>query len=234
MNTLQPVGIVAIGAFAPEGVLTNADLEKLVETSDEWILSRTGISTRHIAAADTATSDIAYQSALRALERARLTPDELDLIIVATITPDQPLPSTACLLQHRLGATHAAAFDLGAACTGFIYGLSVGAAMVGTGQYRNALVIGADLLSRVTDYTDRSVCVLLGDGSGAAVLQPVPEGRGILASYLRADGGGKSCLEIPAGGSRLPASPETLLHRQHYLHMNGAEVFKFAVRAIEA
>jgi 3-oxoacyl-[acyl-carrier-protein] synthase-3 len=233
MNTLQPVGIVAIGAFAPEGVLTNADLEKLVETSDAWILSRTGISTRHIADADTATSDIAYQSALLALERARLTPDALDLIIVATITPDQPLPSTACLLQHRLGATHAAAFDLGAACTGFIYGLSVGAAMVGTGQYRNALVIGADLLSRVTDYTDRSVCVLLGDGAGAAVLQPVPEGRGILASYLRADGGGKSCLEIPAGGSRLPASAETLRLRQHYLHMNGAEVFKFAVRAIE-
>lgn len=233
MNTIQPVGIVAIGAYAPPGLLTNADLEKIVETSDEWIRSRSGISVRHIADADTATSDVAYESAKLALERAKLTPAELDLIVVATITPDSPLPSTACLLQHRLGAVNAAAFDISAACTGFLYALSVASAQIATGAFRNALVLGVDCLSKITDYTDRRTCVLLGDGGGAAVLKAVPEGEGILSMYLRADGGGKELLEVPAGGSRMPASLETVQNGQHYLRMNGAEVYKFAVRVID-
>lgn len=233
MNTIQSVGIVAIGAYAPPGLLTNADLEKIVETSDEWIRSRSGISMRHIADADTATSDVAYESARLALERAKLTPAELDLIVVATITPDSPLPSTACLLQHRLGAVNAAAFDISAACTGFLYALSVASAQIATGAFRNALVLGVDCLSKITDYTDRRTCVLLGDGGGAAVLKAVPEGEGILSMYLRADGGGKELLEIPAGGSRIPTSLETVQQGQHYLRMNGAEVYKFAVRVID-
>jgi 3-oxoacyl-[acyl-carrier-protein] synthase-3 len=233
MRSVLPVGIVSVGASAPERVLTNFDLEKIVDTSDEWIRTRSGISSRHIADEGFATSDIAYPAAVTALERASLSPDDLDLIAVATITPDAPLPSTACLLQHRLGATSAAAYDVSAACSGFIYALSVASAQVATGQVRNALVLGVDTLSKVTDYTDRGTCVLLGDGGGAVVLRPVPEGRGFLSFYLRADGGGKELLQIPAGGSRLPASHETVDQRLHYLQMNGAEVYKFAVRAVE-
>ncbi|HEY3378338.1 MAG TPA: beta-ketoacyl-ACP synthase III [Armatimonadota bacterium] len=233
MKTVLPVGIVAIGAYAPPGIMTNFDLEKIVDTSDEWIRTRSGISTRHIAEPSVATSDIAYEGALLALQRANLAVEDVDLIIVATLTPDAPLPSTACLVQHKLGAMRAAAFDVSAACSGFIYALNVGSAMVATGQYRNALVIGVDLLSRVTDYTDRGTCVLLGDGGGAVVLQPVEEGRGFLSIYLRADGSGSDLLSIPAGGSRLPSSLETVENRQHFLRMNGAEVYRFAVRVIE-
>ena len=233
MRSVLPVGIVSVGAAAPPKVLTNFDLEKIVDTSDEWIRTRSGISSRHIADDDSGTCDIAYPAAVMALERAKLAAEDLDAIVVATITPDAPLPSTACLLQHRLGATNAAAYDVVAACTGFIYALSVASAQVATGQVRNALVLGVDTLSKVTDYTDRSTCVLLGDGGGAVVLKPVPEGRGLLSFYLRADGGGKELLQIPAGGSKLPASHETIDQRQHYLQMNGAEVYKFAVRAVE-
>lgn len=233
MKSVQPVGIVAIGGYAPPGVMTNFDLEKIVDTSDEWIRSRSGISVRHITDANTSTSDIAFPAAQLALERAQMSAEELDLIVMATVTGDQPLPSTSCFIQHRLGAVNAAVFDLMAACTGFVYALSTAAALVGVGQYRNALVIGADSLSKVTDYTDRSTCILLGDGAGAAVLRPVPEGHGFLSFYLRADGSGTDLLCIPSGGSRRPTSPETAVAREHYIRMSGNEVFKFAVRVIE-
>ena len=233
MQSILPVGIVSVGAYAPPDIMSNFDLEKIVDTSDEWIRTRSGISTRHIANAGTSTSDIALPAAQLALERAQLTPRKLDLLVLATVTPDQPLPSTACFLQHKLGATNAAAFDVMAACTGFVYALSVATAMVSCGQYRNALVIGADTLSKVTDYTDRSTCVLLGDGAGAVVLKPVQEGRGFLSFYLRADGSGTDLLHIPSGGSRRPTSQETVAAREHFIRMNGNEVFKFAVRVID-
>ena len=233
MSNTSSIGIASIGAYAPPNVLTNFDMEKLVDTSDEWIRTRSGIEKRHIAAPSMACSDLAYNAALPALERAGMTGEDLDLIIVATVTADTPLPSAACYLQNLLGANHAAVFDISAACTGFLYALNVGAAMVATGQYRNALVIGAEILSRFTDYTDRRLCVLLGDGAGAMVLKPVPEGRGFRSFYLRADGSNTQLLCTPAGGSRLPASIETVQNRQHYITMNGAEVFKFAVRVIE-
>lgn len=233
MNTMQPVGIVGVGAYAPPRLLTNFDLEKIVDTSDEWIRTRTGISTRHIAEADVATSDLALRAAQQALERAGMTPEEVDLIVLATITPDMPMPSTACFLQQKLGATRAAAFDLSAACSGFMYAMSVASAQIATGQFRNALVIGAETLSRFTDYTDRTTCVIFGDGAGAVVLKPVPEGRGILSTYLGADGSNAELLTIPAGGSRNPASLETVTGHMHCIHMSGNEVFKFAVRVIE-
>jgi 3-oxoacyl-(acyl-carrier-protein) synthase III len=196
-------------------------MEQIVDTSDEWIRTRSGICARHIAEPEMALSDLLLPAAQAALADVHLAAADVDLIVVASVTGDMPLPSTACLLQHRLGATHAAAFDIAAACTGFIYGLSVASSMVSTGQYRNALVLGGDLLSRITDNTDRGTCVLLGDGGGAAVLQPVPDGRGILSSYLRADGSGGDLLTIPAGGSRRPTSMETVAQREHYLRMNG-------------
>ncbi|HOF86585.1 MAG TPA: beta-ketoacyl-ACP synthase III [Armatimonadota bacterium] len=233
MDTLVSVGITGVGGYAPPGVLTNHDLEQMVETSDEWIRTRSGISNRHIADAATATSDIALPAARQALERAGLAPDALDIVVMATFTPDYLLPATACTIQHALGATRAAAFDLAAACSGFIYAINVIAPSIATGQFRNALVIGADTLSKVTDYTDRSTCVLFGDGAGAAVLQPVPAGRGLLASYLRADGGGCEMLYIPGGMTRKPASHETVDARDHYVKMSGNEVFRFAVRALE-
>lgn len=233
MKYQLPVGLAAIGAYAPPAMLTNFDLERIVDTSDEWIRTRSGISTRHIADAETSVSDIALPAARLALERAKLSPDEIDLIVFATITPDQPLPATACFLQRKLGATRAAAFDLGAACTGFIYALATGASMIASGLYQNALVIGADTLSKVTDYTDRSTCVLLGDGAGAAVLRAAPVGDGFLSFYLRADGNGAELLQIAAGGSRLPTSAQTVQDRQHFFRMSGSEVFKFAVRVFE-
>lgn len=233
MKDPQAVGIVATGSFTPARRLTNTDLEKMVETSDEWIRTRSGICVRHIADPEQALSDLAIPAARLAIERAQLAPEDIDLIIMATVTSDFPLPSTACLIQHQLGATHAAAFDLSAACTGFIYALSVGASMVSSGQYNNALVIGGDVLSKITDYTDRSTCVLLGDGAGAVVLKPVPAGHGLLASYLRADGSGAGLLTITAGGSRKPTSIATLEAHEQYFRMSGNEVFKFAVRALE-
>ncbi len=233
MCTTQSVGIVAASAFAPSQILTNFDLEKIVDTSDEWIRTRSGISSRHIADANTATSDLAAAAGRKALAIAGITPEELDLIIVATITPDMILPSTACIVQRLLGASRAAAFDLSAACTGFIYALNVASAQITTGMFRNALVIGAETLSKFTDYTDRSTCVLLGDGAGAAVLREVPAGRGFQSFYLRADGTGYELLQTPAGGSRRPATAETVANREHYIRMSGNEVFKFAVRVME-
>ncbi|MFE0554700.1 beta-ketoacyl-ACP synthase III [Paenibacillus sp. FSL W8-0187] len=232
MNNLRPVGIIGTGKYVPEKILSNHDLEKMVDTSDEWIVSMTGIRERHIAAPNEATSDLAYHAAVNALKSAGMNAEDLDLIIVATITPDMFFPSTACLLQDRLGAKKAAAFDLSAACSGFVYGLATATNFVKTGMYNNALVIGVDCLSRITDYTDRNTCVLFGDGAGAAIVGEVPEGRGFQAFDLGAEGAGGAHLYIEAGGSRLPASAETINTNKHFIYMNGREVFKFAVRVM--
>lgn len=225
-----PVGVLGRGKYNPERRLTNQELETMVETNDEWIVSRTGIRERRIAAPDQATSDLAYEASLKALQAAGITADQLDLIIVATITPDMFFPSTACLVQEKLGAKKAAAFDLSAACSGFIYALANASGFIAMGTYKYVLVVGADTLSRITDYTDRNTCVLFGDGAGAVVLGPVPEGRGFQSFKLGADGGGGDLLCIRGGGSRLPATAETVAAGHHYLYMNGRDVFKFAVR----
>lgn len=232
MNIIRPIGIIGYGKYVPERILTNADLEQMVETNDEWIVSRTGIRERHIAAPEQATSDLAYEAAVQALKTAGMTAEELDLIIVATITPDNAFPSTACILQDKLGAKKAAAFDLSAACSGFVYSMATANGLLQTGMYNNALIIGADTLSRITDYSDRNTCVLFGDGAGAVILGEVSEGRGFLSFDLGAEGSGGSLLKLEAGGSRLPASEETVQEKKHFIYMNGREVFKFAVRVM--
>ncbi len=226
-------GIVGIGTYAPEQILTNFDLTKTLETSDEWIYSRSGIRERRIAADHEATSDQALIACQRALEDAGVLPEEVDLIITATNTPDMLFPATACLVQDRLGATQAGAFDLLAGCTGFIYGGVVGAQFISAGTAKTVLVVGAETMSRVINWKDRNTCVLFGDGAGAVVLRQVPHDRGILSSMLGSDGSGGKFLDMPAGGSRLPVSSETIAQELNYLHMNGREVFKFAVRAME-
>jgi len=231
-SELRPVGIIGTGSYAPPRVLTNFDLEKMVDTTDEWIRTRTGIVERHIAEPNVATSELALASARAALDRAGISAADLDLILIATVTPDTFFPCTASLLQRALGATRAAAFDMLVGCTGFVYGLAVAREMIATGTYQRALVIGAETLSKITNWQDRSTCVLFGDAAGAALLGPVAQGHGILAYSLGNDGSNADALKIPAGGSRLPASPETVANRLHYLTMNGPEVFKFAVRAL--
>lgn len=225
-----PVGILGTGMYVPERVLTNKELEQMVETNDEWIVSRTGISERRIAAKEQASSDLAYEAALEALGNAGLSADQLDLIIVATVTPDSSFPSTACILQSRLGAKNAAAFDLSAACSGFIYGLANATGLISSGMYKNALVIGAECLSRITDYTDRNTCILFGDGAGAVVIGQVPEGRGFQSFVLGADGSGGELLKARGGGSRDPVSQEMLDEKRQFIYMAGKEVFKFAVK----
>ena len=226
--------IIGTGRSYPEGVLTNADLEKMVETSDEWITSRTGIRQRHLAAEGEYTSLFAVRAARQAIERAKIDPGEIDLLICATVTPDQILPSTGCLIQTELGAHRAAAFDLAAACSGFLYGLTVANTMIRTGQSRCALVVGAEVLSRYVDYKDRSTCVIFGDGAGAAVLVPSRPGeeRGILAARIRSDGRYAEQLYAPGGGTRIPPSAETLSSGLHYFKMKGNELFKVAVRSM--
>lgn len=224
--------IKGVGHAVPPRVLTNADLEALVETDNEWIVQRTGIRERRIADENTATSDIALAAARAALANAGVAPGDLDLIIVATVTPDHAFPATACLIQRELEAWGAAAFDLEAACTGFIYGLSIADQFIRTGTYRTVLVVAADILSKITDYTDRNTCILFGDGAGAAVLQGGEE-PGLLALEIGADGRGGELLVQPAGGSRTPASAETVASRQHFIKMAGREVFKFAVKIME-
>jgi 3-oxoacyl-[acyl-carrier-protein] synthase-3 len=227
-----PVGILGTGMYVPERILSNRDLEQMVDTNDEWIVTRTGIRERRIASEQQATSDLAYEAALEALRNAGITAEELDLIIVATITPDMAFPSTACILQARLGATKAAAYDLSAACSGFIYGLANASAFIANGMYKYALVIGSDCLSKITDYTDRNTCVLFGDGAGAVVIGPVPEGRGFRSFELGADGSGGELLKLAGGGSRFPVSQRLVDERAHYIYMEGREVFKFAVRVM--
>jgi 3-oxoacyl-[acyl-carrier-protein] synthase-3 len=223
-------GIAGLGTYVPERILTNAQLEEMVDTSDEWIRSRSGIRERRITAPEQATSDMAVAAAERALADAGITPEEIDLIIVATNTPDMLFPATACLVQDRIGAKNAGAFDLAAGCTGFIYAMSVGSQFIAAGSCRTVLVIGADNLSKITNWEDRNTCVLFGDGAGAVVLRPVARGSGILAFKLCSDGAGGIHLMMPAGGSRRPATRETVDGKQHYIYMNGREVFKFAVR----
>lgn len=228
-------GILGVGVYAPERVLTNNELEKMVDTSSEWILTRTGIAERRIAGREQATSDLAAVAAVRALADAGTAAEEIDLVIVATNTADMLFPATACLVQDRIGVKKSAgAFDLSAGCTGFIHALVVGSQFIAAGTSRRVLVIGAETMSRVINWEDRSTCVLFGDGAGAVVLGPAPSGSGILAAKLYTDGAGGPHLLFPAGGSRLPASRETLDKKLHYLQMNGREVFKFAVRVLGA
>jgi len=224
--------ITGVGAYVPERVLTNAELERLVDTTDEWITSRTGIRERHIAAPDESTSDLAAKAALRAIEFAGITPEQIDLIIVATITPDMLFPSVACLVQAKIGAHRAAAFDLEAACSGFIYALEVGQQFIMSHTYDTVLVIGAEKLSSIVDWTDRNTCVLFGDGAGAAILQNRPRSHGLLTACMGADGRKADLLCMPGGGSRIPATQDSVASRLHYLRMDGRETFKNAVTAM--
>ncbi len=232
MAELKTVGIIGVGAYLPERVMTNFDLEKIVETNDEWIRTRTGIQERRIAADNEACSDLAYNAAIKALEDSNTKPEDLDLIIVATITPDYPFPATAALLQRRLGATKAGAFDLEAACSGFVYGIATGSNFIATGAYKKVLVIGAEVLSRILDWEDRNTCVLFGDGAAAVVLGEVEEEYGIKGYHLGAKGDIERVLYQPAGGSIEPASVDSVKARQHFIKMQGPDVFKFAVKAL--
>lgn len=225
--------VIATGSYVPEKVLTNFDLEKMVDTSDEWIIERTGINQRRIARDDQAASDLAYEASKAALESAGLKPKDLDLIIVATVTGDMPLPATACILQHRLGAKKAAAFDVNAACSGFIYGLSIGDKFIRSGSHKRVLVVGTEILSKFTDWTDRTTCVLFGDGAGAVILERTEEDRGIIETRIHSDGSMWDLLHTPGGGSKNPPSSETIRKRYHYIKMKGNETFKVAVRTLE-
>ena len=224
--------ITSVGSYVPERILTNADLERMVETSDEWITSRTGIKERRIAAPDESTSDLTAKAALNAMGKAGITADQIDLIIIATVTPDMMFPSTACLVQEKIGATRAAAFDIEAACSGFIYGLEIGQQFIMSQTYDTVLVVGADKLSTIVDWTDRNTCVLFGDGAGAAILQNRPNAHGLLTACMGADGSKGSVLCVPGGGSRQPASADTLARKLHTLRMDGKETFKNAVQAM--
>jgi 3-oxoacyl-[acyl-carrier-protein] synthase-3 len=223
------VGFLGLGKYLPENRLTNKDMEKIVDTTDEWITTRTGIKERRVAGDDEATSDMAVKAAKKALENAKLKSEDIDLVIVATITPDMFFPSTACIVQNRLCINHAPAFDVSVACSGFIYGIAIANQFIKSGGYKRVLLIAAEKMSSVTDWKDRSTCVLMGDGAGAAVLGEVDEG-GILSVYLGADGSKGDLLKMPAGGSRLPASLTTIGERLHFLKMQGNELFKHAVK----
>jgi 3-oxoacyl-[acyl-carrier-protein] synthase-3 len=224
--------ITGVGSYVPAKILTNADLEKMVDTSDEWITSRTGIKERRVAAKNEYTSDMAVKAAQRAMKMAGVTAEQLDLIIVATITPDMPFPATACLVQQKIGARRAAAFDLEAACSGFIYGLEIGQQFIMSRTYDTVLVIGAEKLSSIVDWTDRNTCVLFGDGAGAAVLQNRLNAHGLLTAVMGANGEKANLLYMPGGGSRCPATMETVAAKRHYLQMEGRETFKSAVQAM--
>lgn len=229
MRNRLRAGIAGVGIAVPEQVLTNHNLEQCVDTSDEWILTRTGIRERRIAPAHIATSDLAAQAAREALQQAGKSAEEVDLIVVATATPDMPWPATACLVQSNIGARNAAAFDLNAVCSGFVYALWVASQVVETGAYRCVLVVGADILSRQVNWEDRQTCVLFGDGAGAVLLTPVQHPYGVLTGVLGADGTGAPLLSVPAGGTRLPLTEEVIAKKQNSIHMRGREVFKFAV-----
>jgi 3-oxoacyl-[acyl-carrier-protein] synthase-3 len=225
----KKAGIIGLGMYVPENILTNKELEKMVDTTDEWIVSRTGIKERHIARSDEATSDMAVNAAKEALKDAHLDPEDIDLIIVATITPDMFFPATACVVQAKLGARQIPAFDISVACSGFIYGLAIASQFISSGTYKHALIIAAEKLSAITDWNDRSTCVLFGDGAGAAVLSSVEEG-GILSISLGANGHQGDLIKLPAGGSRIPATKESIEGGLHFIKMNGSELFKHAVK----
>ncbi len=229
VRATRRIGIIGTGMYVPPKVLTNFDLEKMVDTNDEWIRTRTGIRERHIAEPGMTTSDLATKAALQALKQAKLSPHDVELLIVATATPDMLFPSTACLVQQRLGAKAAVCFDLSAACSGSVFAMITAQQYLATGRYRNALVIGAELLSSFIDWTDRSTCVLFGDGAGACVMTPVARG-GILATDMGSDGSAANLLYMPGGGSKYPPSHSSIDQRLHFLRMNGGEVYKLAVR----
>jgi 3-oxoacyl-[acyl-carrier-protein] synthase-3 len=229
----RSVHIVGTGSYVPDRVLTNADLEKMVDTTDEWIVSRTGIKERRIAADYQCTSDLGAEAARRAMRQANIREDEIDLIICATITPDMPFPATACLIQQKLGAKRAAAFDMEAACSGFLYGLEIGQQFITSGTFNTVLVIGAEKLSTIVDWEDRQTCVLFGDGAGAAILRSRGEEHGILTTCMGADGSQADILLMPAGGAKYPASKESVSAGMHHLKMAGKEVFKNAVIAMQ-
>ena len=234
MKALRRVKIVGLSTFVPPRVLTNDDLEKLVETTNEWILQRTGIKERHIVEPGVATSDLAKEASIGAMAQAGVTPDEIGFIVVGTTTPDTIFPSTACVLQHKIGAHHAWGFDLGAACCGFTYALTTGMQMIATGATEYALVVGADVMSSIIDYQDRTTCVLFGDGAGAVVLAAADDDEPAIVDFAHEiDGAGGGSLCMPAGGSKMPASHETVDNRQHYVKQDGQAVFKFAVRKSE-
>jgi len=226
--------ITGTGSFTPEKVLTNADLEKMVETTDEWITTRSGIKERRIADKETAASDLSFEATKKAMAEAKIKPEELDLILIGTVTPDYLLPSTACILQDKLGAKNAAVMDIVAACSGFLYGLSVAQAFIYSGKYKTILVIGVEVLSKITNWNDRNTCVLFGDGAGAAIVQRTQENnKGILATYLCGDGSLANLLHIPVGGTRTPLTKENIDKGDQYIKMEGSEVFKSAVRSME-
>jgi 3-oxoacyl-[acyl-carrier-protein] synthase-3 len=236
-RTLKKVGLAklsAVGTYVPPGLLTNEDLEKLVETSDQWIVDRTGIRSRHIVDKGVASSDLATEAVKQVLERSGVRPRDIELIIVATITPDMVLPATACIVQHNIGAIGAWGFDLNVACSGFLYAMQVGAQFVVSGAQKNALIIGVDVMSTIVDYTDRQTCVIFGDGAGAALIQRADpdDDCGIIDYLFEIDGSGGPSLCIPGGGSRYPASHETIDKRMHFVKQDGQAVFKFATRKI--
>ncbi len=228
----QNAGIIGMGHAYPDGILTNADLEKIVETSDEWITTRTGIKQRHKARDDEYTSQFGSAAAKQAVERAGIGVEDIDLIICATTTPDQIMPSTGALIQSQIGAINAAGMDVFAACSGFVYGLTMVESMIRTGQIKYALVIGAEVLTKYVDYTDRGTCVIFGDGAGAAVLGPVNSGKGILATKIKSDGRYEEQLYAPGGGTKLGTTHETIDNREHFFKMKGNELFKVAVRSM--
>ena len=224
--------IISVGSYVPEKVITNADLEKMVETSDEWITTRTGIKERHIAAETEYTSDMAAKAALLAMQRGNITADQIDLIIVATITPDMMFPATACLVQNKIGARRSAAFDVEAACSGFIYALEIGQQFIMSRTYETVLVVGAEKLSTIVDWKDRNTCVLFGDGAGAAILQHRTDAHGLLTACMGAEGDKAELLCMPGGGSRCPATADSVASGLHFLRMDGKETFKNAVTAM--
>ena len=226
--------IVSTGSFVPKNRVTNHDLEKKVDTSDEWIIERTGIRERRIAIKSQASSDLAYEASVTALKKARIKAKDLDMIIVATVSGDMPFPSTACLLQNRLDATNAAAFDIGAACSGFIYGLSIAESFIKSGAKKRILLVGVETLSRFTDWEDRTTCVLFGDGAGAAIIEPSADDSGILSTHIHSDGSLWDYIQVPAGGSRIPCSKESVEKRLHFISMRGNETFKVAVKTLES
>lgn len=232
MRQNQKASITGIGSYLPNKVLTNYDLEKMVDTSNDWIIQRTGIKERRIVENGVTTSDIATQASLRAMEDAGVSPRDLDMIITSTITPDHIFPSTSCYIQQKIGATRACAFDILAACAGFIYAMSIGQSFINSGAMKTVLVVGAECLSKITDYTDRTTCVLFGDGAGAVIIQRNPVKHEILSSSLAADGSEADVLIMPGGGARNPASLESVQQRLHYIQFRGKEVFKLAINNI--
>jgi 3-oxoacyl-[acyl-carrier-protein] synthase-3 len=230
VSQLVRAKITALGTYVPPRVLTNRDLEKIVETSDEWILTRTGIRERHIVDEGVATSDLAAEAARRALAQRGIDPSEIEAIVVATVTPDMLFPSTACLVQNKLGAKGCWGFDLSAACSAFVYALQTGAQFVATGAHKKVLVIGADVMTSILDYTDRSTCILFGDGAGAVILEPAEDGVGLIDFVHEIDGSGGCSLYMPGGGSLHPATHETVDKKMHFVHQDGGAVFKYAVR----